>query len=95
MKQGLESVEKLVERANVLASLKRDYVADVRKTYMHYDGDDVFSLGIEGEAVYSINDVALRQMGSWAHIPMSYINCLLYTSPRQRDNSTSRMPTTT
>ena len=80
MKQGLESVEKLVERANVLASLKRDYVADVRNTFMHYDGEDAFSLtighplGISGEAVYNINDVALRQMGTWAHIPMSYIN---------------------
>ena len=80
MKQGLESVEKLVERANVLASLKRDYVADVRNTFMHYDGEDAFSLtighplGISGEANYNINDVALRQMGSWAHIPMSYIN---------------------
>ena len=46
MKQGFESVEKLVERANVLASLKRDYEADVRNTFMHYDGEDAFSLTI-------------------------------------------------
>ena len=56
MKQGLESVEKLVERANVLASLKRDYVADVRKTHMFYE-DNEFGLCIQDEANYQINDV--------------------------------------
>ena len=71
MKQGLESVEQLVERAGVLASLKRDYVADVRKTCMYYAGVDEFGLGLEGEANYKINDHALKQMGSWAHIPAS------------------------
>ena len=49
MKQGLESVEKLVDRANILAGLKRDYVADVRKTTMFYDGSDNFDLGIDDE----------------------------------------------
>tara|TARA_R110002020_G_scaffold139097_1_gene309796 strand:- start:932 stop:2029 length:1098 start_codon:yes stop_codon:yes gene_type:complete len=74
MKQGLESVEQLVERAGVLASLKRDYVADVRKTCMYYAGNDEFGLALEDESNYKINDHALKQMGSWAHIPVSYIN---------------------
>ena len=76
MKQGLESVEKLVDRANILAGLKRDYVADVRKTTMFYDGSDSFDLGIDNEINYQINETALRQLSNWAHIPMTYINHL-------------------
>ena len=76
MKQGLESVEKLVDRANILAGLKRDYVADVRNTTMSYDRGDKFDLGIDNEINYPINNTALRQLSSWTRIPMTYINHL-------------------
>ena len=74
MKQGLESVEALLNHANNLASLKRDYVSDVRKTSMYYYGDDEFGLALEDESNYRVNDNALSQMAAWAHMPMSYVN---------------------
>ena len=76
MKQGLQSVEKLVDRANTLAGRKRDYVADVRNTTMSYDRGDKFDLGIDNEINYPINNTALRQLSSWTRIPMTYINHL-------------------
>ena len=74
MKQGLESVEALFNRANKLASLKRDYVADVRKSCMYYYGEDEFGLTLGEESNYRVNDNALSQMAAWAHMPMSYVN---------------------
>ena len=74
MKQGLESVEALLDRASNLAARKRDYVSDVRNTHMTYEGDDVFRVFINGEVAYKTTDNALQQMSQWAHLPMSYIN---------------------
>lgn len=74
MKQGLESVEALLDRASNLAARKRDYVSDVRNTHMTYEGDDVFRVFINGEVAYKTNDNVLQQMSQWAHLPMSYIN---------------------
>ena len=74
MKQDLESVEALFNRASNLAGLKRDYVSDVRKTTMYYTGDDGFGLALDGESNYRVNDNALSQMAAWAHMPMSYVN---------------------
>ena len=76
MKQGLESVEALLDRASNLAARKRDYVSDVRNTHMTYEGDDVFRVFINGEVAYKTNDNVLQQMSQWAHLPMSYINYL-------------------
>ena len=74
MKQGLESVEALLDRASNLAARKRDYVSDVRNTHMTYEGNDVFRVFINGEVAYKTNDNVLQQMSQWAHLPMTYIN---------------------
>ena len=79
MKQGLESVEALLNRANNLASRKRDYVSDVRSTYMFYRGEDEYGLGVSSDdevTDYLINSNAMQQMAAWAHLPMTYINHL-------------------
>ena len=70
MKQGLESVEALFNRANKLAGLKRDYVADVRKSCMYYYGEDEFGLELGDESNYRVSDNALSQMAAWMHMPM-------------------------
>ena len=74
MKQGITSVENLVNEVNSFKDLKRDYIADVRNTEMEYQGVGNFKLNIEGNVEYDVNNNAMSQMAAWAHIPMSYVN---------------------
>ena len=77
MKQDLNSVEELLTKANNLASRKRDFVADVRNTHMHYQGGGEFGLAIDGEADYKITDNAMVQLGDWCRIPRAYVRHMM------------------
>lgn len=75
MKQGFESLEKLVRDVDSYKLSKRDYISDIRNTEMQYIGANKFKLCLEGEEVnYTVTDNAMSQIASWAKVPYSYVN---------------------
>jgi len=75
MKQDIESLDNMFNKVKSYQERKRDYISDVRSTEMQYIGGDVLKLSIDGDkANWPIDDHTLRQMGTWAHLPASYVS---------------------